>query len=122
MDITYTYNITKLYTLPNYEEFERVVKKVDWNIIGSYSDISITLSGSTKLPDPSPDDFIDFLNLTETQIISWILNVDPETQLLKDHVRVLLEKELEIKGLDDSLGLPWNEEVNILKTAGGKIE
>jgi len=72
MSITYTFKITELETAPSENGLDNVVKTIHWNYIGADETNTVNVVGSVNINSPDPDSFINFVNLTESVVISWV--------------------------------------------------
>lgn len=112
MDITYTYNITKLYTTNN--TLSDIVTLVDWELVGSVGNISHKLSGSTKLQEPNVSNFVAFDLLSKDEVVSWIKAVDIDAELFKEHIAIILQKEVERQSFVLKDYIPWESDTAAL--------
>jgi hypothetical protein len=49
-----------------------VVNLVNWQYVGNYRDKNVELTGSSQLPPPNPDDFVEYKNLSKEEVIQWV--------------------------------------------------
>ena len=83
------------------DDLSNVVKKVIWQLKGSEDEIAVFVPFSTEMDPPNNEQFINFEDLTEEIMISWVsekidvasikLNILKEIELKKNPV---LEKPL----------------------------
>lgn len=54
---------------------EKIVKTVHWRLSGEdeESGVQYSIYDSAYLGDPDPDNFIEYENLTQNQILQWVL-------------------------------------------------
>jgi len=83
-----------------------VVKHVEWNIIGEESGQKFELPQTTQLPDPDGQTFIEFANLTETEVIQWIEANDLRIPGIKGHIQNVIDREVAKSTLTTAL-IPW---------------
>lgn len=72
-----TKELTKVEVLPNYNDFENVVRQVHWNITFTdpyHTDITSTGAVVTILDIDEISDFADITELTKSQILDWAYN------------------------------------------------
>jgi hypothetical protein len=78
MRTTY-WKINKLEVVPTKEDLTEVVQYVYYQRIASEGDYSAFIEGKMLLPTPESSSFIPYQDITEANIISWILpNIDLE--------------------------------------------
>jgi hypothetical protein len=87
-------------------ELADVVKEVDISLTGTDGPCSFTLPFTVKMPAPDASAFIAYGELTEAQIVSWVLAQDDMLQPRRDHIAMVVEKEMEKAALT-SKKLPW---------------
>lgn len=83
-----------------------VVKEVEWLMVGKEGNQTFELSQTTQLPDPSSDLFIPITELTESEVINWIENTEPRILSIKNHIQLILDKEV-AKGVLEVTKMPW---------------
>jgi hypothetical protein len=71
---TYTWKIVQLDCLPDANGLLHVIQDVHWRLEGTDGTYSSYVYGSVALSQPHPDDFILYDDLTEDQIINWVIN------------------------------------------------
>ena len=86
-----------------------VVKEVDINLTGVDGTCEFTLPVTVKMPAADPESFTAFGDLTEAQIVSWVEAQEDMLQPRKEHIAILLEREVE-KAAAHSKPLPWSQE------------
>lgn len=89
MATTYTWGIHRLDYKTEENSLSKVIKQVTWKYTANNGVVEATHYGVVFLPPTEPNSFVDFSNLTEEQVKSWM-----EPQL--DHWAIK-------KGLDDEL-------------------
>jgi hypothetical protein len=106
MDITYTLNILKIYTKST-DTLADIVSLVEWELTGVFEDKKVSLKGSTNLPIPDTENFVDFNRLSEEQVAAWVISNDTNATLFKENIKtimldpVLYSNQLQLKWL------PW---------------
>jgi len=116
MATTYNWNIKGLQYLNTYNlsgtDLNKVVIKVDWDLIGvDTSGVSGTFTGATPF-DPSSvslSGFTPYSSLTQDTIVSWLQNV--VTGVYQAHVYEQIQKQIDAKTTPlssvDASNLPW---------------
>lgn len=115
---SFNVKITKLVKLPqvvvdNYpEEYEgtpNIVTLVVIEATGQKDGLSITEEKTFHVPFVKQEEFIDYSNLTEETILTWI---SADIEELKNRLEFILDKQIEEKNelLEDENDspLPWN--------------
>lgn len=69
----YTWQILKLHTIPHENGLDNVVKKVDWRFIATDGDYYGDSYEVTQFVSPSPDNYIEYENISQEKIVEWIL-------------------------------------------------
>ena len=72
MAITYTWAFGPLEVAPTEDGLTNVVKTVHWRLTGVDGNFSDTVYGSEAMDTPTPQNFIDFENITESDVTEWI--------------------------------------------------
>jgi hypothetical protein len=77
MAITYQWQVTSRYTLPQVEGYDDVVVLAEWALSGTDGTYSETLgSNTTKFTlSPNDPDFTPYDELTEEQVVDWIKDI-----------------------------------------------
>jgi hypothetical protein len=87
MIITYSWEIWKLECIPSSNGLEKIVKNVFWYRRAILDDRMATVDGWSTLDSPNEESFIQYDDITQQQIISWlatVVNVDRIDRDLKD--------------------------------------
>lgn len=82
-----------------------VVKELDVTVVGSDGAAQFALPATVQLGAPDPDNFTDFADLTEAQLIEWV-EAQPQLDPIKAHVAYVVAKEVEKLALTQK-PLPW---------------
>ena len=70
---TYTWSISKLDCTPSENGLTNVVKDIEWTFTGQDENgISSSISKSSSISSPDPEEFVDYSTLTEETIIGWL--------------------------------------------------
>lgn len=111
MAITYSWKVTGL-KKTSANNLNDVVVGTQWQCIGTDEDGNTgRFSGATpfKSSDIDPDNFVDFANLTEETVLSWIQPVVNGTYW--DHVSEQIQKQINQKKnpVVDVNEMPWSK-------------
>ena len=105
MTITYIIKPEKLYT-HTLDGLTNVIKQVDWTITGTNNGVSFSLPNTTILADPTQQTFIPLSDITEQKVIEWIEAQDLRLPSIKQHIELVVNRDLEKKALIDT-EMPW---------------
>lgn len=105
MSATFTYKIdgVRTATVGNLTD---VVKQVNFTITGEEEGLSFSLPSQVKLEDPDPNNFVQFSNLTEQEVIAWVAGRTDIVGPMKDHIQMVLNRMVQEAQLQ-SKPLPW---------------
>jgi hypothetical protein len=108
MNITYTYKIIKLEALPIYNGLENVITIVRFKYEGidSESNLSGSFIGACPVNRPETNNFIEFSNLTEQDVIEWVVINHPVGHMQQ---QIIKQIENQINNLNTEMDLPWAE-------------
>lgn len=104
MAITYTTTINNA-RVSSQDELENVIKEVDVTIKGQDGTCTFELPTTVKFGPADPDDFTDFDDLTEAELIAWV-EAQESIEPVKAHIALVLEKEVAKAALAQK-PLPW---------------
>jgi len=76
MAITYNWVVDSMDTAPSEDGLTDVVKTVHWRanaeeVVGEET-YTATVYGSVGVGDPTPDNFVDYADLTEADVLAWV--------------------------------------------------
>jgi len=76
MAITYNWVVDSMDTAPSEDGLTDVVKTVHWranaeDAVGEDT-YTATVYGSVGVGDPTPDNFVDYADLTEADVLAWV--------------------------------------------------
>lgn len=118
MAFTYTYAVERLKVKDEVNTdgvtLRNAVCNTYWTITGvDENDNTATWSGATPFTaaEVGEDDFTDFADLTEAEVIGWIRNVVENDASYMAHINEQLQKQID-QELEDEIssdGLPWAE-------------
>ena len=74
MTIVYTWTVNGLDCYPQVDGFSDVVFRVRWAMNGFDGTYNASVQGLQNVPAPSGYAFAPFADLTETQVIQWVLD------------------------------------------------
>lgn len=104
MAITYSYKVNSIRVVTQ-GELNDVVKQIELNVTGVDGEARFELPATLKLDAADEENFVEFDDLTEEQIISWVEDSDLLVPT-KAHIAYVVEKEVE-KLATQSKPLPW---------------
>lgn len=103
---TFTIKINGIRTTST-DQYESVVKQVEWTMVGEKNGQKFELPQSTELPNPDGQQpFISLENLTENTVIDWIETNETRLPGIKAHIQYVLDKEFAKAALTQET-LPW---------------
>jgi hypothetical protein len=105
MAITYTIKPNKIYT-HTLDGLTNVIKRVEWTITGKDGTVEFALPNTTTLADPEQQTFVPLEQITEQMVIEWIEAQELRLPSIKDHIALVVERELEKQSLTDTQ-MPW---------------
>ena len=77
MEVVYNWKIMSLGTSAIEDDLEKVVKHVNWRLIGIVVNLaSAEVSGTTNLSFVTQDSFIDWDALTKETVVQWIESIE----------------------------------------------
>ncbi len=74
MAIVYTWNFPEFEVIIEQENKTNIVKNIHWILVGKDGSYEATNYGSVALDPPVSQSFVEFENLTEEIVLSWIEN------------------------------------------------
>lgn len=109
MSLVYNWKVKGL-KVANATNLQDVVIGTQWECIGTDNEGNFgTFYGATpfKVSDVDPDNFIDFNNLTEQEVLGWIQDVATGTYW--DHINGQILKQVEDKKnpISEVTTMPW---------------
>lgn len=90
----------------NEDGLSEVVKFIQINIIGTESGQTFSLPGVIEMPNPNPDDFTPYQDLTQQQVIDW-LQVNEQVLAMEAQIQYVLNKQV-AEAQAQNPPLPWN--------------
>lgn len=101
------WNIQKLYTT-NENGMSNIVTRAAWQVKATEGDQYAVINGDTGLAAPTLSSFIEYNNLTEEQVLSWVKAVlGPEkVQFMENQVIADLEKRMATSS--STTQFPWS--------------
>lgn len=73
MTTTYKWTITMLECVPSANGLENIVQTIRWKLSGDDEVNYAEISGITTIMPPDPTDFVQYTNLTEEQVVTWLI-------------------------------------------------
>jgi len=106
--ITYSFLFSPggLEVLPFLDELSNVVYSVSYRIAAIGATHQAYASLKTTLPSPSSALFIDYANITESQLVDWLESAEPTMESVKADLAAQLH-ELESTPETVMMPLPW---------------
>lgn len=101
----YKWKIENLNYLLNEYQLKNVVISIDWRLIGTKNSVSSEIIG-TQAIEFNPEHFIDYTDLTEKIVFSWLESAMGLEQIksLKNLINAQIEMQL---APQTDAGLPW---------------
>jgi hypothetical protein len=90
MSTTFTWEVVRLDTAPSENGLNNVVKIVHWKYHANDGTNNIYMAGSMGLSSPNPAAFVDYNDLTETEVVSWLEKM-PEKEEMQQSLVMQLE-------------------------------
>lgn len=99
MATKYEWKIGQLEVVPSQDGLSNVVQTIDWTYSASDGDCMVSTQGQTTLSEPDKSTFVEFENLTENDVITWIKLRMGEALLssYKTNIDILLQEKLAVK-------------------------
>ena len=92
--IEYTWKITRLEYFPQMDNLEKVVNKIHWILIGVDGQYGTSLNGveTLKIDILDPLHYTAYENLTENQVIDWLVaSMGERVQLYQNEIAKRIE-------------------------------
>lgn len=91
---TITWQIAQVDCVPQENAHTNVVRTVHWRVLATEDNYNASIPGITTL-NPPTDGFVEFDNLTEAQIVTWIKNTLGTEQVtaLEDSLTRMIENQ-----------------------------
>jgi hypothetical protein len=104
MAITYTIVITAV-RVSAQNELDNVIREVDCILTGHDGACTFELPTTVKLDPANPEEFIQFAELTEAELTTWVEN-HKSVVPVRAHIEMILEREVAKTALEQK-SLPW---------------
>lgn len=114
MNLTYTWEITGL-GRKNSDSVQNAIVQTHWKVTGTNEDqISGSFIGATpfNIDAIDPNDFVEYENLTEEIVLSWVQNYVENDRSYMRHINEKIIKEINSKADPITIvidGFPWKE-------------
>jgi hypothetical protein len=109
MSVNYSWSITSLNCVEQENTLENVVKSIDWKLVASDTHnekvIDSYVVGNTSVSNPDEINFINFSNLTQEQIVTWVEQTIPAEEL--EIYRNYLAGKLDLQRVVETVSLPF---------------
>jgi hypothetical protein len=79
--ITYTKTINSMQAYKEIDGEANVVFSIMWNLVGSENGFTVSCPAETYVPYTAGQPFIPYANLTQAQVLAWIDQYTPLTQM-----------------------------------------
>lgn len=92
MEINYVWVITSLDCIVSKDGLNNIIKNIHWRYRGYYNDITCEQYGVQHMGEPNPIEFIEYENLTQSIIISWLesqINVSDLQRKIQDNIQLI---------------------------------
>lgn len=94
--ITYTWDFPSLEVNLVAGQLNKVVTTVHWTLTAVDGEHSAYVYGSLGVPEPTPEEFVEYENLTRDQVESWVVATmeqeeEGRVQSLKDNLAAQIE-------------------------------
>jgi hypothetical protein len=110
-DIHYSIIVNEAMAAKEYEDKEQVIDTVGFQLVGVLGNKKRVAHFSWKFPIPeNTKDFIEFENLTETNIIDWLYDDIDEEEMIR--MKYVVAEDLYQSNYDEvyTLTLPWRQD------------
>ena len=105
MAATFTTRVTSIRT-GVVGDLTDVIKRVDFNVIGTQGGQTFELPQSIEIADPDPAVFIQLASVTEADVIRWIGENFTNTEGVQLHIQRVLD-DMMAKAAFESKPMPW---------------
>ena len=102
----YLFSPSGLNVVPSIGDLSNVVYSVDYRIAAVGENHQAYAKLTTVLPAPSPDNFVDYGQITEAQLIGWLENTEPTLEAVKADLAQTVQ-EMEETPQTVNMPLPW---------------
>lgn len=107
-----TWKIEQLNCKPSFDGKTNVVETIHWRLNGVDGDYATSVYGSQGVTYEESTDFIEYDNLTEDQLISWVKDILGEEQVTNYENSVISQLELLKNPVMVNPPLPWGNSTN----------
>jgi hypothetical protein len=117
MAATFITTINAMSTV-NEDELQEVVKFVSFTLTGTEAGQSFSLPNTIEVPQPMPDAFTPYPDLTQDQVAGWV-DTQPSIQPMQAQIQFVLDK-MVAEAAATPQQLPWAppaptpDEINVL--------
>ena len=114
MTATFTTRVTNIRT-GAVGDLTDVIKRVDFNVIGTEGGQTFELPQSIEIADPDPAVFIRLPNVTEADVIRWIGENFTNTEAVQLHIQRVLN-DMMVKASFEPKPMPWQPAAEVPTT------
>jgi hypothetical protein len=104
MSATFTTTINAMSTV-NEDGLQEVVKFVSFTLTGTEAGQSFSLPNTVEVPQPTPDAFTPYPDLTQEQVAGWV-DTQPSIQPMQAQIQFVLDK-MVAEAATSPQPLPW---------------
>jgi hypothetical protein len=108
MATTYTWTVTMLECVPNANGLENIVQTIRWKLIGDDGVNSVEIYNAIGITPPDPNQFVQYSNLTEEQVITWLTDTLGEHGVAEAKAAVDIRLDILANPPVITPELPWN--------------
>lgn len=102
----YLFSPSGLNVVPSTGDLSNVVHSIDYRVAAVGEKHQAYAKLTTVLPAPSSDNFVDYRQITEAQLIGWLESTEPSLQAVKADLAQRLQ-EMESTPETVKMPLPW---------------
>lgn len=91
---------------PTVDGLNNVVVSAGWRCTGVQDEHSSTVYGSCNFSDPNPENFVQYDNLTEQQVLEWCWSVGVDKASAEEAIQTQINEKITPPVVMNPL--PWN--------------
>ena len=103
---SYLFSPSGLSVIPSAGDLSNVVHLINYRVAAIGEKHQAYAKLTTVLPAPSSDNFVDYGQITEAQLIDWLESTEPSLQAVKADLAQKLQ-EMEVTPETVMMPLPW---------------
>lgn len=105
--MTIQWSIDKIATMPQCGELENVVMEIDWRCTATEGEASQSTYGRISFTGPDRENFTEYNDLTEADIIQWVKDSLGEERVLYNENLATTRVHATINPIKKETPLPW---------------